>query len=416
MSEQEQQGVPPAAQPPVDAPAAGAFDEVQGRAVAPGPLPMPPVPEQPSPAAEPAPEQPAPAPEQPLPMPPVPPAAVSAPDAPAPDTPVPEQPPAPEPAQPVPSMPEQPPVPPAAGAPMPPAAPQQPAPAPDQNPWNGQTSAGYTQPASWQIPQQPPAYAQPDGTAPGAPTQPAPQPPVPPAKKSNTGIIVGGIVGVLLVAVALILVLVVIPGLSEPSASTGDVTYDEPMDDPADEPAPSYSDEEVPDDSDEQATLAAQAELDKLQNADPEALALVGAIVNEGFENQTDETLEACGVDPEEYARIMLDGFSYTIDDVYVYESIGEATVYATVTCRDVFDLIDNYNYMLEAYMDSDDFAHTTYEEDCQRMGMIFIEAAQSAEMNDGYQMTIDLVYENGSWVVDEDAWESELDWLFDVE
>lgn len=413
MSEQEQQGMPPAAQPPADAPAAGAVDEVQGGAAAPGPLPMPPVPEQPAPAAEPAPEQPAPAPEQPLPMPPVPPAA---------EAPAPEQPAASEPAQPVPPMPEQPPVSPAAGTPVPPAAPQQPAPAPDQNPWNGQTSAGYTQPASWQIPQQqaapqqPPAYAQPDSTAPGAPTQPAPQPPVPPAKKSNTGIIVGGIVGVLLVAVALILVLVVIPGLSEPSASTGDVTYDEPMDDPADEPAPSYSDEEVPDDSDEQATLAAQAELDKLQNADPEALALVGAIVNEGFENQTDETLEACGVDPEEYARIMLDGFSYTIDDVYVYESIGEATVYATVTCRDVFDLIDNYNYMLEAYMDSDDFAHTTYEEDCQRMGMIFIEAAEAADMNDGYQMTIDLVYENGSWVVDEDAWESELDWLFDVE
>lgn len=396
MSEQEQQGVPPAAQPQADAPAAGAVDEVQGAPAAPEPLPMPPVPD--------------------------------ASEAPAPDAPAPEQAPAPEPAQPVPPMPGQPPVPPAAGVPdasapeQPPAVPQQPAPTPEQNPWNGQVGAGYTQPASWQIPQQqtapqqPPAYAQPDGTAPGAPTQPAPQPPVPPAKKSNTGIIVGGIVGVLLVAVALILVLVVIPGLSEPSASTGDVTYDEPMDDPADEPAPSYSDEEVPDDSDEQATLAAQAELDKLQNADPEALALVGAIVNEGFENQTDETLEACGVDPEEYARIMLDGFSYTIDDVYVYESIGEATVYATVTCRDVFDLIDNYNYMLEAYMDSDDFAHTTYEEDCQRMGMIFIEAAQSADMNDGYQMTIDLVYENGSWVVDEDAWESELDWLFDVE
>lgn len=422
MSEQEQQGVPPAAQPQADAPAAGAVDEVQGAPAAPEPLPMPPVPEQPVPAPEPVPD--APAPEQPLPMPPVPDAS----EAPAPDAPAPEQAPAPEPAQPVPPMPGQPPVPPAAGVPdasapeQPPAVPQQPAPTPEQNPWNGQVGAGYTQPASWQIPQQqtapqqPPAYAQPDGSAPGAPTQPAPQPPAPPAKKSNTGIIVGGIVGVLLVAVALILVLVVIPGLSEPSASTGDVTYDEPMDDPADEPAPSYSDEEVPEDSEEQATLAAQTELDKLQNADPEALALVGAIVNEGFENQTDETLEACGVDPEEYARIMLDGFSYTIDDVYVYESIGEATVYATVTCRDVFDLIDNYNYMLEAYMDSDDFAHTTYEEDCQRMGMIFIEAAQSADMNDGYQMTIDLVYENGSWVVDEDAWESELDWLFDVE
>lgn len=357
-------------------------------------------------------------------MPPVPqPAESEQPVAPA--QPTPEQPVAEVP-QPVPAPADQPAsasVPPAWSAAGMPQSPVTPAPGATQAaPGATQAAPGATQQASWQVPQsqsapeQPPAYAQPPATGYAAPAQADMPTPVQAQKKSNAGLIVGGIVGVLLVVVAVVLVAFDIPNLNSPSASTGDVTVDEPVepDTPADDPA----EPSVPADGDAEAlvTAAAEAELDKLKNADPEALALVGDIVNEGFENQTDETLETCGVDPEEYARIMLEDFSYTIDDVYVYESIDEATVYATVTCRDIFELIDNYNYMLEAYVNSEDYQYTTYEEDCQRMGMIFIEAAESAGMNGGYQMTIDLTYENGSWVVDEDQWESELDWLFDVE
>lgn len=389
MNEQEQQGMPPVPQP--------AESE------------QPAAPEQPVAPAQPTPEQPV-----------------------APAQPTPEQPVAEVP-QPVPAPAEQPApasVPPAwsaAGMPQPPVTPApgttQAAPGATQAaPGATQAAPGATQQASWQVPQsqptpeQPPAYAQPPATGYAAPAQADMPTPVQPQKKSSAGLIVGGIVGALLVVVAVVLVAFVIPNLNSPSASTGDVTVDEPVepDTPADDPA----EPSVPADGDAETlvTAAAEAELDKLKNADPEALALVGDIVNEGFENQTGETLETCGVDPEGYARIMLENFSYTIDDVYVYESIDEATVYATVNCRDVFELIDNYNYMLEAYVNSEDYQYTTYEEGCQRMGMIFIEAAESAGMNGGYQMTIDLTYENGSWVIDEDQWESELDWLFDVE
>lgn len=292
------------------------------------------------------------------------------------------------------------------------------APTPDQNPWNAQPSVGYTTPASWQVPQQQPTQPAQAMPASGytAPTQAAPQPPVQPQKKSN-GLIVGGIVGALLVVVAIVLVAFVIPNLNAPTASTGDVAYDEPYTDAPSAEDPS-DDRDVPLEGDQEAavTAAVEAKLDGLANAESDALVLIGDITNEGFENQTDESLQDCGVDPQEYAQIMLEGFTYTIDDVYVYESIGEATVYTTVTCRDVFDLIDNYNYMLDAYTNSDEFDKTTYEEDLQRMGMIFIEAAESAKMNDGYQMVIDLEYEDGAWVVDDDQWESELDWLFDVE
>ena len=395
MNDQEQQGMSPEMQPASELPATPPGVEEAGHVAVPEPVAAPaPVPETPA-----APEAPV-APEQPPAMPPQPPAAPEAPAAPE-TEPVAEPEPAPE----APVAPEQP------AAQVPPAQP----PTPDQNPWNAQPSIGHTAPASWQVPQQSTQAAPSAGYT--APTQPAPQPPVQPQKKSNTGLIVGGIVGVLLAAVAIVLVAFVIPNLNKPTASTGDVTIDEPYTD-----APSVDDpsggQDVPLEGDQEAavTAAAEAKLDGLANAEPDALVLIGDIANEGFENQTDESFQDCGVDPQEYAQIMLEGFTYTIDDVYVYESIGEATVYATVTCRDVFDLIDNYNYMLDAYTNSDEFDKTTYEEDRQRMGMIFIEAAESAKMNDGYQMLIDLEYENGAWVVDDDQWESELDWLFDVE
>lgn len=382
MNEQEQQGMPPVPQPAESEQPAAPEQPV---------APAQPTPEQPVASAQPTPEQPVAEVPQPVPAPAEQPAPASVPPAWS-----------------------------AAGMPQPPVTPA--AGTTQAAPGATQAAPGATQQASWQVPQsqpaleQPPAYAQPPATGYAAPAQADMPTPVQPQKKSSAGLIVGGIVGVLLVVVAVVLVAFVIPNLNSPSASTGDVTVDEPVepDTPADDPA----EPSVPADGDAEAlvTAAAEAELDKLKNADPEALALVGDIVNEGFENQTGETLETCGVDPEGYARIMLENFSYTIDDVYVYESIDEATVYATVNCRDVFELIDNYNYMLEAYVNSEDYQYTTYEEDCQRMGMIFIEAAESAGMNGGYQMTIDLTYENGSWVIDEDQWESELDWLFDVE
>ena len=336
---------------------------------------------------------------------------------------MPQQPPMPEqaPQQP---MPEQPPVP--QQPPVPEQAPQQPMPqqppVPEQNPWNGQTSAGQTAQASWQVPQQqtapqqPPAMGQQVPTY-GAPAQPAPQPPVQPQKKSNTGLIVGGVVAVLLVAVIAVLAIFVLPNLNGPSASTSGVdepSIEEPTE-PADDSEPSAP---LSDDAEAAVTQAMEAELSKLQNGDPEMLAYIGNMAGDGYARQLEDvgaTFENCGIDPDDYATTMLDGLTYSIDDVYVYESLGEATVYVTVTCRDVFDLLDNWEYMLKAYWETDDYQYTTIEEDYQRYGIIFTEATEAAEMNGGYSFSVDFTYEDGTWVIDSDGWQSELDYLFNV-
>ena len=126
-------------------------------------------------------------------------------------------------------------------------------------------------------------------------------------------------------------------------------------------------------------------------------------------------SLEMCGVDPQEYARTMLDGLTYTIDSVYVSAEGDTALVSATVTCRDVFEVIDEFNAMMEAYTSSEAYEVSSLAEDYERVGIMFMEAARTAGMNDGYAMDIYLDRDGDTWTIDETMWEMELDYLFDV-
>lgn len=161
----------------------------------------------------------------------------------------------------------------------------------------------------------------------------------------------------------------------------------------------------------------ADARLAALAAADSVEMDLIGSLVSEGFAHQMEVfTLADCGVDPTEYARVMVEGLTYTIDSVYVGQAGDSALVHATVTCRDIYAVIDEFNAMMDAYTSSDEFQLATMEEDAERVGIMLMEAARRAPLNDGYAMDIVLRAEGDGWVVDENAWTSELDYLFDVE
>ena len=271
---------------------------------------------------------------------------------------------------------------------MPQGMPPEP-PAPQQNfdPQTGQPVA--QQPystGSWQAAQ------------PGAPQGYAPQPqqygydpnaasPVMPRqpKKSKTGLVVGVALAALAVVAIFLVVTFVLPGGGGASP--------------------------------EQAVEAVVTErLDAFKNGDDDAIEEVSDIINDGWVQLTSgSTLEDCGTDSTEYARVMLDGFDYTIDGVDVSESSGTAEVSVTVTSRDVFEVIDNFDYMLEAYQSSDEYAYTTYEQDFERYGTMLIEAANNADLSSDNTFTLQFTEEDGEWELDEDSWDVEIDWLFNI-
>lgn len=263
-----------------------------------------------------------------------------------------------------------------APAPAAPTAPAASAAESAENPWNGPTptanDAGY-----WDA-----AY---EGERPHAP------------RRSGAGAAV--VIAVIAAAVVLVAAFVFLPRvLSSRAGWSGGV------------PA------EMTSFSEEGARSAASAALDTLVNADEGQLELIGDLVDEGFENQMDFPLAMCGVNATDYARTMLEGFSYEIDEVHLDSSEETAYVTATVEVRDVFSMIDMFNELLATYTSSEEYQTSTVAEDLERIGYIFMEAARTAEMNDDYPFALELSYEDGVWEVDEDAWEAELDYLFDVE
>ena len=181
-----------------------------------------------------------------------------------------------------------------------------------------------------------------------------------------------------------------------------------------------YSGAVSPEELDEQERAiydVADERLAALAAADPVETSLIAALVSEGFADQMEIfTLSDCGVDAEEYARVMLEDMSYTINDVYASYEDDAALVRATVTCRDVFSVIDEFNTLMDVYKNSEEYAVSSYEEDVERVGIMFMEAARRAPLNDGYAMDLVLRNVDGTWKIDEESWEAELDYLFDVE
>ena len=251
---------------------------------------------------------------------------------------------------------------------------------------------------------------QPQGQMPYAPYE-AP-------RKKRTGVFVAvGILVVLLVGAVAALGVLVVPKLlgTDETPRVEEITDDKQRDE-----APDLSEDATtnsPDGASEDALRADATDiLDGLANADAASLSLIGDIVSEGFENQMDLTLESCGVNPIDYASTMLEGFTYEIDSVYTGEDEDTALVTATIDCRDVFSLIDNFNTMLDAYVSSDAYQTSSVEEDMERVGYMFMESARTADMWGGYPLTLEFTRSGDSWELDEDAWEEELDYLFDVE
>lgn len=284
--------------------------------------------------------------------------------------------------------------------------------APDRNPWNDPLPASYGGGSGV--------------TPPGAPTSAAP------AGGSRRGMpgwlvaVIAAVVVVAAVAIAFAGPSLLAPDLPEPEPQSFDrgldpLDHDNPLDD---EDIQGYLDD-LEDagtpagdlTADEQAVYdVVAARLDALAAADASETELIGSLVSEGFYEQMEVvSLEMCGVDPQEYARTMLDGLTYTIDSVYVSAEGDTALVSATVTCRDVFEVIDEFNAMMEAYTSSEAYEVSSLAEDYERVGIMFMEAARTAGMNDGYTMDIYLDRDGDTWTIDETMWEMELDYLFDV-
>ena len=167
--------------------------------------------------------------------------------------------------------------------------------------------------------------------------------------------------------------------------------------------------------AEEQATAAATAELDKLANQDEAMVQYLATELDEGFIDAMGMSHTELGIDPADLARWMLDDLTYTPDGTYVYEEDGEGTMYANVDMRDSYSFMLNFYNKVDALNSSEEVKTMTEDQAKARIGELYYEAMDETVDRTSYYAAIDLVKEGDQWVVDQDAWEEELDYMFGI-
>lgn len=158
------------------------------------------------------------------------------------------------------------------------------------------------------------------------------------------------------------------------------------------------------------------ARLDQLKNQDQALVDTLVTRVDESITESTGLTNEEMGTNPEDLVRWLLTDFDYGYDGVYVDEEEGTATMYADITMRDWFEFNNAFYDLANDFIDSGEADSMTQDEATKRVGEYFNQAMNETTGTTSYYTAIDFVKQSdGTWAIDEDAWDDELGYMFGI-
>ena len=158
------------------------------------------------------------------------------------------------------------------------------------------------------------------------------------------------------------------------------------------------------------------AKLDQLKNQDPALVDYIATNLDQGFAESMGISHEEMGSSAEAVATWMLTDFNYEFDGVYVDEESGTATMYADLEMRDSFAFMNNFYELADDFVSSGEAESMTAEEAAARLGELYNQAMDETSDMTSYYTAIDFVKQSdGTWAVDEEAWEDELGFMFGI-
>lgn len=129
-------------------------------------------------------------------------------------------------------------------------------------------------------------------------------------------------------------------------------------------------------------------ELDTFKNQDDSALSSIAtAMENEG--------LDEMGIDSQEFAAAVLNGFDYTIDDVQVNGDTANATV--TIVSKSSSDFTQRITEVAQTLVDDPAIAELTSEEKMSKLGEAVMQAFDETEVVTE-TATIEYKLNNNTW------------------
>lgn len=170
-------------------------------------------------------------------------------------------------------------------------------------------------------------------------------------------------------------------------------------------------------DADEQEVFdAVDPYMEKIKNQDPEMVARIANIMETSFnevmaDSDLDATLQTCGVDPTQLAIAMMTGFDYTYD--YVYGDDTESEANYEVTVRSASEVGNEFYDQIVDMLDSLDLTTTSESDIYRMMGETLMNAVQTTQPSESPYFDIVVKKVDGKWVVDEESFDEDLDYLF---
>lgn len=157
---------------------------------------------------------------------------------------------------------------------------------------------------------------------------------------------------------------------------------------------------------------AAAAQLDKLKAKDAAIVQQLAADADEALENATDYSLTDLGVDPTLFVEWMLTDFEYELDGAFDYGD-GTGVVYADLTLRDSMAFATTFIADAQAAIDAGEMDTLDEAGAKALLGELYRAAMDKTTATTTSYISLNMVQEGTAWQVDEDSWDSELEYLF---
>lgn len=155
----------------------------------------------------------------------------------------------------------------------------------------------------------------------------------------------------------------------------------------------------------------AKQHYDSVVNQDPALMQELADGLDDSVEKSTGYELAQMGVDPNAVAQWAVTDFQYKLDGTYD-NGDGTGTAYAPVQVRDTYAMLTTFSDKVNSEMPT----LQTLDQAAQlkRVGELLTQAMnETTDMESLYSSLTMVKGADGTWTLDDDTWEEELDYLF---
>lgn len=153
--------------------------------------------------------------------------------------------------------------------------------------------------------------------------------------------------------------------------------------------------------------------LEHIRDRNPETMVSLETVLRMELDAELDDPEYVDTIDLGSFINVMATPFDFEYGYVDLNERGNEAEVLYWITMKDSLDFSNIFEDLLADYENTVDIDTLTIEQLDADYNAMLLQAAERAETTSSQLILVDLTKKGGTWVIDEDSWNSEMASLF---